>query len=88
MTRQDVHPHVLLAPRAPRSAGHVRRGAAFGVGPLLAVPVAIAAALAGLVFLLLLPLCGIASVAQAAAAAGWAFAKRVARPPTRGGAED
>lgn len=83
MVRQGVHAHTLMAPRAPRSAGRVRRPAAFGFGPALAPLVAIGAALAGLLFLILLPICGVASIAQAVAAAGWDLAKRlVQRTPS------
>ncbi len=81
MMRQGVHAHLLLAPRAPRSAGRVRRAVAVRLRPALAPIAALAAALAGLVFVILLPICGVASVLQGAASAAWDLARRLARRP-------
>ena len=52
------------------------------MGRLLLVPLALlAAALAGVVFVILLPICGIASIAEAAAKSSWAFVRDAFRHP-------
>jgi hypothetical protein len=66
-------------PRAPRAP--VPRGWGFAARILIAPFAAALAAIAGLVYVLLLPVCGIASVASAIAQACW----RTLRGATRGG---
>jgi hypothetical protein len=63
----------LRAPRHDAALG--RRAAALAAAPL----VALAAAVAGLVYVFLLPVCGLASVVQGLASSGWALAKDLAR---------
>jgi hypothetical protein len=86
MPRQDVHPRTPFAsppPRASDGAPAVRSHAArrWGrVGRLLVAPFAAAlAALAGLAWVLLLPVCGIASIANAVAQASWAAVREAVR---------
>ncbi len=79
----------VLAPHATGSmaSGGVRRIAAsprrwwrVALAPLLLL----AAALAGLLFVILLPICGLASIAQGAASAAWDLAREAApRLPRR-----
>jgi hypothetical protein len=79
MARQDVHPRSPFASRwagagrgspamRPRAARPWSATARILVAPLAAV----LAAVAGLVYVLLLPICGIASIASAVAKACWA----------------
>ena len=77
MVRQSVQARTTFAPCVPKSTKLVDEGrAAFGRAPevlsFLLVPfAAIAAAAAGLVFVLLLPVCGFASILGGFAAACW-----------------
>ncbi len=82
MPRRPTPPRTPFADR-PRGAGGaegpVRRSAtarAASVVRLAAAPfAALAAALGGLVFVVLLPICGIASIAEAVAKVSWAFVR-------------
>ena len=76
----SVQPRTTFAaPPAPEPGGAVRvrpfaaaRWSA--AGRVLLAPFALAfAALAGVVFVILLPICGIATIAEAVAKGGWAF---------------
>ncbi len=82
MVRRIVRPRMTFA--APPlveggAARDVRRFAARSlpfVGRVLLAPaVLVCAALAGMVFVILLPVCGIATIAEAMAKRGWAFVR-------------
>ncbi len=82
MLRQNVHPRTTFAGGTPPAAGDavaVRRSATAIVAAvvrLLFVPfAAAAAALAGLLFAVLLPICGIASIAEGIAKASSRFVR-------------
>ncbi|HEY6004817.1 MAG TPA: hypothetical protein VIV57_18215 [Anaeromyxobacter sp.] len=86
MPRQEVHPSTpfAFAGRASRgTAPAVRSPAARRWGrttALLLAPFAAAlAAIAGLAYVLLLPVCGIASIASAVAHASWAVLREAFR---------
>ena len=89
MLRQDAHARTTFAggPAAPPGGGApVRHGAAQtakAVLRLLAAPLALAAAaLAGLLFAVLLPICGIATISEGIARSAWRFARDAfAHPP-------
>lgn len=91
--RQPAQPRTTFAPPDLRSRGE-RRGARQSaarwgrlVGRLLLAPfAALAAALAGVLFVLLLPVCGIASIAEAIARASAAFVGDALRRALRGDA--
>jgi hypothetical protein len=71
-----------MAAIARTQEGKVRRNAAGGgrlLGLLAAPVLALAAALAGLAFVLLLPLCGLASTLQGVAEWAWTLAKDLGR---------
>jgi len=75
-------------PHAPAPAGGVRYVVAprhTWSGALHALAAALGSALAGLLLLILLPLCGVAFLAQALAAAGRSLARRLAPHPHRAG---
>lgn len=77
MLRQAAHPRTTFAAPPslvdePERVRHEVARAAAAVGRLLLLPlVAVGGALAGLVLLILLPICGIASIAEALARAAW-----------------
>jgi hypothetical protein len=85
MSRQVVHP------RTPFTPPQISRGGAAAVRPaaarrwsrsvriLLAPFAAALAAIAGLAYVLLLPVCGIASIAAAVAQASWAALREAFR---------
>jgi hypothetical protein len=84
--RQDAHPRTPFAPGPPapeRGPAAVRPAATrrwARARALLVAPFAGAlAAIAGLAFLLLLPVCGIASIAGAVAKASWAAVREALR---------
>ena len=90
MPRQENGPRSPFASPSPgdaRTAGPVRPPAARPAGSLvrilLAPFAALVAAVAGLVFVLLLPICGIASIASAAAQASWGLVRQVLRGARR-----
>jgi hypothetical protein len=73
--------------RAPERARprHVATRVALATARLLVVPfAALAAALAGAVFVVLLPICGIASLAEDFARASWRIARAMLPPRGRG----
>ena len=75
MPRHDVHPLAYLATPShdPAPAGGWRPRLS---ARLLLLPfAALAAAAAGLVFVVLLPICGIASIASALAEASWGLVR-------------
>jgi hypothetical protein len=80
MPRQLVDPRSPFAPTSPDAAGgapppHSRAAQGWRrVARVLVAPfAAVLAAMAGLVYVLLLPICGIASIANAAALASWSL---------------
>lgn len=80
--RQHVHSRSREAAPSPLAVGgarDLRQGVARRVHPFLRVvlfPFALLfAALAGVVFAILLPVCGIATIAEAIAKATWAFVR-------------
>ncbi len=82
MVRQFVSPRTTFAaPPAPEGGGALRmRRFVTARWPALArvllAPLVLAvAALAGVLFLILLPVCGIATIAEALAKGGWAFVR-------------
>jgi hypothetical protein len=83
--RQDVSMNASLAPLEGRRATTHHTRPAVAVGPLriLALPfVLVSAVLTGALFVVLLPICGIASIAEAMTAASWRFMRRaLARTP-------
>ena len=87
MLRQNAYPRASLAvasmPTDPERP--LRQSAARGwrmIGRLVLAPFALAAAAAaGLVFVILLPVCGIASVAEATAKSSWALVRDAFRRP-------
>ncbi len=95
MTRRDARARMTLADApapAANSPAPVRQSAASftsAVLRLIVAPFALAAAaLAGLLFAVLLPLCGIATISEGVAKAAWrfvreAFARVPHRPPHR-----
>jgi hypothetical protein len=91
MVRQIVQPRMTFAaPPAPEDGGvrHVRRSVAEScplfLRVLLAPLVLALAAIAGVLFAILLPVCGIATIAEAVAKGGWAFVRGVVpHSPTR-----
>jgi hypothetical protein len=88
MPRQGVHSRTTLtglpAPEG-RSAAPVRRSAArpgAALARLLLAPfAAVVAAAAGLLFAVLLPICGIATIAEAVAKASWRLVRDALAPP-------
>lgn len=87
MARRDVQSRTPFAsPPAPGASPvrHPVAGRPGGLARLLLVPfAAAAAAIAGLVYLVLLPICGIASIAGAVAQASWGLLREAfgrARP--------
>jgi len=79
---RSVQPRTTFAaPPASRSGGAARvrpfAAARWSVaGRAILAPFALAlAALAGILFAILLPICGIATIAEAVAKGGWAFAR-------------
>ena len=91
MLRRSVQPVTSIQP-AGRSAAGERSGARRAAAPrlaqvawiLLAPWAALAAALAGLVFVVLLPICGIASLAEGFGSVCWRAARDAAFPRDRG----
>jgi hypothetical protein len=89
--RRSVRPRARWVP-APgpfaRDAPPARQRAArvfARAGRIVLAPLAaLTAAAAGLVFLLLLPICGIATLAQGAALASWGAVRRALAPARRG----
>jgi len=88
MLRRNAHTRPPL-PTAANDSGpsstDVRQSVAravVAIGRVLLAPLALAlAAIAGLVYALLLPICGIASVAEATARASWALVRDAFRRP-------
>lgn len=62
-----------------KAAGRIAAISRFAALPLAAL----AAGVTGLLFLVLLPVCGIASIAEAMARASWAYVRKGLRRPTR-----
>jgi hypothetical protein len=91
MPRADAHARTSFAALEASSAtggGSVRQPAArlgAALGRLLLAPFALlAAAAAGLLFAVLLPICGIASIAEGIAKAAWRFVRETfSHPPHR-----
>lgn len=88
MLRQNAYPRASLAAASipiDGNGGEVRLCVARTirlVARLAVVPFAAAtAAVAGGLFVILLPICGIASLAEAAAKASWALVRRAFRHP-------
>ena len=81
MPRQEAHPRTPFALGGARTDGPVRPSVAWQPGPvvhlLLSPFAAVVAAVAGLVFVVLLPICGIATIASAAAQASWGLVRAV-----------
>jgi hypothetical protein len=92
MLRQSTAPRTSFAdsPRRVHGMEMARQpvaGAAARVVRLLAAPLAALGALvAGALFVILLPVCGIASIAQGIAFACWRFLRAGTRPGSRAGA--
>lgn len=89
MLRQNAHPRPPIAARAaPPAPPAVRQLAARGaaaIGRILIAPFALAlAAIAGMVYAVLLPICGIASIAEATARASWALVRGAFRRTRQG----
>jgi len=81
MIRHEAGGRAAFANGAPRGAGELRPKRARPRAALLAwrllVPVlALAAALAGILYVLLLPVCGIATIAEGVARASWLRLRR------------
>lgn len=94
MLRQNAYPRLSLAAESTRidgDASQVRRFAAQVIHTLgrilLAPPALVVAALAGALFVILLPVCGIASVAEATARSSWGLVRGVFRRDVRADAQ-
>ncbi len=94
MLRDDDHGRTSFAGGGTPDASHhgpVRRSAARGapwVLRLIAAPfAAVAAAIAGIVFVVLLPICGIATICEGIVRTSWRFVREafdhVPHPPAR-----
>jgi endonuclease/exonuclease/phosphatase (EEP) superfamily protein YafD len=90
MVRHAVQSRTTFAAPPPVEGGgprDVRQGAArswpVAVRVLLAPAVLACAGLAGAVFAILLPLCGIATIAEAVAKLGWKFVRGALSHPKR-----
>ncbi len=86
MLRRSVQPVTSTDPAGGRSGARRSVARRFAqVGWILLAPwAALAAALAGLVFVVLLPICGIASLAEGFSCACWRAARDAAFPRDRG----
>lgn len=88
MLRQNAYPRASLAVASIptyTASGTLRRTVAqrgLLVGRIVLAPFAlVAAAVAGLLFVILLPICGIASVAEATAKSSWLLVRDTFRRP-------